>query len=48
VTSEKDLQQAEADHRVACQQARTFGFSEADISRLEANPNDPVYLYIAS
>ena len=46
VTSEKDLQQAEADHRVACQQARTFGFSEADISRLEANPNDPVYLEV--
>jgi cobalt-zinc-cadmium efflux system membrane fusion protein len=46
VTSEKDLQQAEADHRVACQQARTFGFSEEDINRLEAKSNDPVYLEV--
>lgn len=46
VTSEKDLQQAEADHRAACQQARTFGFSEEDIDRLEAKSNDPVYLEV--
>jgi cobalt-zinc-cadmium efflux system membrane fusion protein len=44
VTSEKDLQQAEAEHRAACQQARTFGFSEEDINRMEAKSNDPVYL----
>jgi len=44
VTSEKDLQQAEAEHRAACQQARTLGFSEEDINRLGAKPNDPVYL----
>jgi len=46
VTSEKDLQQAEADHRAACQQARTFGFSEEDIDRLEQKSNDPVYLEV--
>jgi cobalt-zinc-cadmium efflux system membrane fusion protein len=46
VTSEKDLQQAEAEHRVACQLARTFGFSEEDINRLGANSNDPVYLEV--
>lgn len=44
VSSEKDLQQAEAEHRAACQQARTLGFSEEDINRLGAKPNDPVYL----
>lgn len=44
VTSEKDLQQAEAEHRGACQQARTLGFSEADIDRMAAQPNDPVFL----
>ncbi len=46
VTSEKDLQQAEADHRAACQQARTLGFSEEDIDRMKENPNEPVYLEV--
>jgi cobalt-zinc-cadmium efflux system membrane fusion protein len=46
VTSEKDLQQAEADHRAACQQARTLGFSEADIDRMKDKPNDPVFLEV--
>ena len=30
VTSEKDLQEAEAAHRAACQQLRTLGFTEED------------------
>jgi membrane fusion protein, heavy metal efflux system len=46
VTSEKDLQQAEAEHRAACQQARTLGFSEEDIDRMKGNPNVPVYLEV--
>jgi cobalt-zinc-cadmium efflux system membrane fusion protein len=46
VTSERDLQQAEADHRAACQQARTLGFSEADIDRMAGKPDDPVYLEV--
>ena len=46
VTSEKDLQQAEADHRAACQQARTLGFSEGDIDRMAGKPNDPVFLEV--
>ncbi|MBI4325530.1 MAG: efflux RND transporter periplasmic adaptor subunit [Chloroflexi bacterium] len=46
VTSEKDLQQAEAEHRSACQQARTLGFSEEDIDRMRGKPNDPVYLEV--
>jgi membrane fusion protein, heavy metal efflux system len=44
VTSEKDLQHAEAEHRAACQQARTLGFSEGDVDRMRGNPNEPVYL----
>ena len=31
ITPEKDLQQAEAEHRVACEQLRALGFSEAEI-----------------
>ncbi|HWI56689.1 MAG TPA: efflux RND transporter periplasmic adaptor subunit, partial [Bacillota bacterium] len=46
VTSEKDLQQAEADHRAACQQARTLGFTEEDIDRMKGNPNEPVFLEV--
>ncbi len=46
VTSEKDLQQAEADHRAACQQARTLGFTEGDVDRMASTPNDPVYLQV--
>ena len=46
VTSEKDLQQAEAEHRAACQQARTLGFTEEDIDRMMGHPNDPVYLEV--
>ena len=46
VTSEKDLQQAEADHRAACQQARTLGFGEEDIDRMAGRPNDPVFLEV--
>lgn len=46
VTSEKDLQQAEADHRTACQQARTLGFSEEDLDRMRGSPNDPVFLEV--
>ncbi len=46
VTSEKDLQQAEAEHRAACQQARTLGFSEEDIDRMAEKPNDPVMLEV--
>jgi len=46
VSSEKDLQQAEAEHRAACQQARTLGFSEEDIDRMKERPNDPVFLEV--
>jgi membrane fusion protein, heavy metal efflux system len=46
VTSEKDLQQAEAEHRAACQQARTLGFTEEDIDRMKEKPNEPVYLEV--
>ena len=46
VTSEKDLQQAEAEHRAACQHARTLGFSEEDIDRMASKPNDPVFLEV--
>ena len=38
VTSEKDLQEAEAAHRAACQQLRTLGFTEEQIDALGTNP----------
>jgi membrane fusion protein, heavy metal efflux system len=46
VTSEKDLQQAEADHRTACQQLRTLGFTEEQIDALVAKPNDQVLMEV--
>ena len=46
VTAERDLQQAEAEHRAACQHARTLGFSEADIDAFGTRPDEPVYLEI--
>ncbi len=48
VTSERDLQQAEAEHRAACQLARTLGFSEAQIEALGARPDEPVYLEVTA
>lgn len=46
VTSAKDLEEAEAAHRTACQQARTLGFSEEDIEQLRLKPNEPVMLEV--
>ena len=46
VTSEQALQEAEATHRAACQQARTFGFSEEQIDTLGKRPDEPVYLAV--
>ena len=46
VSSEKDLQQAEADHRTACQQLRTLGFTEEQIDALVAKPNDQVLMEV--
>lgn len=37
IAAGKDLQEAEAAHRTACQQARTLGFSEADIDTMGGN-----------
>jgi cobalt-zinc-cadmium efflux system membrane fusion protein len=44
VTSEQALQEAEAAHRAACQQALTYGFGEARIAELGRTPEEPVYL----
>lgn len=46
VTAERDLQQAEAEHRAACQHARTLGFSEEDLDAFGTRPDEPVYLEI--
>ncbi|MCG3148341.1 MAG: hypothetical protein PCFJNLEI_01784 [Verrucomicrobiae bacterium] len=46
ITAGKDLQEAEAAHRAACQQARTLGFSEEDIDAMGANPDEPVLLEV--
>ena len=44
VTSEKNLQEAEAAHRAACQGLRTFGFTEAQIDELSRKPEEAVLL----
>ena len=46
VTSEKDLQQAEAEHRAACQQLRTLGFTEAQIDVLGTTPHEQVLMEV--
>ncbi len=46
VTSEKDLQQAEADHRAACQQLRTLGFTEEQIDLLGRQPQEQVLMEV--
>ncbi len=46
VTSEKDLQQAESDHRAACQQLRTLGFTEELIDTLGSKPNEQVLMEV--
>jgi membrane fusion protein, heavy metal efflux system len=46
VSSEKDLQQAEAEHRVACQQLRTLGFTEDRIDVLGRQPQDQVLMEV--
>lgn len=46
VTSEKDLQQAEAEHRGACQQLRTLGFTEEQIDALSAQPQEQVLMEV--
>jgi len=46
VTSEKDLQEAEATHRAACQQLRTLGFTEEQIDVLGAKPHEQVLMEV--
>jgi cobalt-zinc-cadmium efflux system membrane fusion protein len=46
VTSEQTLQEAEAAHRVACQQLRTFGFTEEQIDVLGSKPHEQVLLEV--
>jgi cobalt-zinc-cadmium efflux system membrane fusion protein len=46
ITSEKDLQQAEADHRAACQQLRTLGFTEEQVDVLGAKPHEQVLMEV--
>lgn len=46
VTSEKDLQEAEAAHRTACQQLRTLGFTEAQVEELSVRPQDRVLMEV--
>ena len=44
VTSEKDLQEAEATHRAACQQLRLLGFTEEQVDAMGAKPQESVLL----
>jgi cobalt-zinc-cadmium efflux system membrane fusion protein len=44
VTSEKNLQEAEAAHRAACQGLRTFGFTEEQIDERSRHPEEAVML----
>ncbi len=46
VTPERDLQQAEADHRAACQHLRTLGFSEEQVDLLGARPQESIMLEV--
>jgi cobalt-zinc-cadmium efflux system membrane fusion protein len=46
VSSEKDLQQAEAEHRASCQQLRTLGFTEEQIDALGAKPLEQVLMEV--
>jgi len=46
ITAQKELEEAEAAHRTACQQARTLGFSEEDIEHMRGTPNESVMLEI--
>jgi membrane fusion protein, heavy metal efflux system len=48
VSSEKDLQQAEADHRSACQHLRTLGFSEEQIDVLGRKPQDQILMEVCA
>jgi len=44
VTSEKDLQEAQAAHRAVCQGLRTLGFTEVQIDALSGKPQEAVML----
>jgi cobalt-zinc-cadmium efflux system membrane fusion protein len=46
VTPEKDLQEAEAAHRSACQQVRTLGFSEEQIEAMVHKPPEQVLMEV--
>ncbi len=46
VTPEKDLQEAEATHRAACQQLRTLGFTEEQIDELGEKPQEQVLMEV--
>jgi cobalt-zinc-cadmium efflux system membrane fusion protein len=45
-SSERDLQQAEAEHRAACQQLRTQGFTEDQIDLLGRQPQEQVLVEV--
>lgn len=46
VSAEKDLQQAEAEHRAACQHLRTLGFTEEQIDVLGTKPQEQVLMEV--
>jgi cobalt-zinc-cadmium efflux system membrane fusion protein len=46
VSPEKDLQLAEAEHRGACQQLRTLGFTEEQIDTMVAKPQEQVLMEV--
>ncbi len=46
VSSERDLQQAEAEHRAACQQLRMLGFTEEQINLLGQKPQEQVLVEV--
>jgi membrane fusion protein, heavy metal efflux system len=46
VTSEKDLQEAEAGHRSACQQLRTLGFTEEQVEELSVRSQEQVLMEV--
>ncbi|GIX50367.1 MAG: hypothetical protein KatS3mg132_561 [Limisphaera sp.] len=46
VNSERELEEAEAAHRAACQRAQNFGFTESEIHSWVRRPDPSVYLEV--
>ncbi len=46
ITAQKDLEQAEADHRAACEPLRLFGFTEAQVDEWATKPRERILVEV--